>query len=71
MIFERVSRNTKRPLLQTADPRATVTQLLASRQPLYEKAAQFTLDSSALSHDDAADAVVIAVRKAFAWTPAT
>ena len=35
MIFERVSRNTRRPLLQTPNPRETVAQLLAARQPQY------------------------------------
>ena len=67
VIFQRVSRNDKRPLLQTADPRATIRELLAARRPLYESAAEFTVDTSAMSHDEAADAVVAAARRAFAW----
>ena len=67
VIFHRVSRNDKRPLLQTGDPRATIRALLAARRPLYESAAQFTLDTSALSHDEAAGAVVAAARSAFGW----
>ena len=70
VIFHRVSRNDKRPLLQTADPRATIRALLAARRPLYESAAQFTLDTSALSHDEAADAVVAVARRAFGWDSA-
>lgn len=58
VIFERVSRNTRRPLLQTADPRATVRELLAARRPFYEEAAQFTVDTSHLTHAQVAEAIL-------------
>ncbi len=67
IIFERVSRNKKRPLLQTDDPRATVHELLEHRRPLYTEAAQFTLDSTHLTHDTAAEAVIAEARRAFSW----
>ena len=67
VIFERVSRNKKRPLLQTADPRATVHELLAARRPLYEEAAQFTVDSSRLTHEAAASLLIAEARRAFSW----
>jgi shikimate kinase len=67
VIYERVSRNKKRPLLQTEDPRATVHELLEKRKALYAEAAQFTLDSSALKHEDAANAVIAEARRAFSW----
>jgi len=67
VIFERVSRNKKRPLLQTADPRTTVHELLERRRPLYEGAAQFTVDSSSLAHEAAAEAVIAEARRAFSW----
>lgn len=70
VIFERVSRNSKRPLLHTANPRATVTQLLATRRPWYADAAQFTLDTSTLSHAAAAETIVAAARRAFSWETA-
>lgn len=66
-IFERVSRNKKRPLLQTDDPRRTVHDLLEQRRPLYEGAAQFTLDSTQLGHDAAAESVIAKARQAFSW----
>src|SRR6266853_774765 len=66
-IFDRVSRNTERPLLQTENPRETVAKLLAERQPFYDAAAQWTLDTSRLSHARAADAVIAQARDAFAW----
>ncbi len=71
VIFNRVSRNDKRPLLQTEDPRATIREMLAARRPLYEKAAQFTLDTTTFSHDEAADKVIAAARSAFAWDSET
>ncbi len=67
VIFERVSRNTKRPLLQTENPRATVSAMLAARQPAYAAAAQWTLDNSTLSHASTAEAVIAEARRAFAW----
>jgi shikimate kinase len=54
-------------LLQTADPRATVHELLEQRRTLYEGVAQFTLDSSHLAHEAAADAVIAEARRAFSW----
>lgn len=44
-IFERVSRNRKRPLLQTADPRATLHALLEPRLPLYAGIAEIEIDT--------------------------
>jgi shikimate kinase len=67
VIFERVSRNNKRPLLHTPNPRETVAQLLATRRPWYAETAQFTLDTSAMAHGEAADAVVAEARRAFLW----
>lgn len=37
-IFERVSRNKKRPLLQTENPKETIQKLLGQREPLYDQA---------------------------------
>ena len=70
VIYARVSRNTKRPLLHTSNPRETVTQLLAARRPLYEAAAQLTLDTTTLTHAQAAEAVMVAARRAFSWDTA-
>jgi len=67
VILERVSRNKKRPLLQTEDPRATIHELLAERRPFYEAAAQFTVDSSDLTHAAAADLLIAEARQAFGW----
>ena len=58
VLFERVSRKNHRPLLYTDDPRATLVELLARRQPLYEACAHFTVDSSGLGHAEVADAIL-------------
>jgi shikimate kinase len=67
VIFERVSRNKRRPLLQTDNPRETVAGLLAERRPLYAEAAQFSLDTSSLSHAEAAELILAEARRNFLW----
>ena len=44
-IFRRTRQDRSRPLLQTANPRARIDQLLAEREPLYEKAAHLVFQS--------------------------
>jgi shikimate kinase len=63
ILFERVSRNRRRPLLQTENPRATFDTLLESRRPVYAAAADFRVDSTGLSHDDAARIILDEVRR--------
>jgi shikimate kinase len=58
VLFERVSRNRKRPLLATEDPRATFDELRASRLSIYEETADFRVDSTGLTHLQAARRVV-------------
>lgn len=58
VIFDRVSRNTKRPLLQTPNPRQTIADLLAKRTPLYDAAAHWKIDTSTKSHEAVADALI-------------
>lgn len=67
VLFERVSRNSKRPLLQTADPRATMAKLIEARSPLYTETAHWEMDTSAISQTTAVDRLVQAAKEAFAW----
>ncbi len=46
-IFRRTRQDRSRPLLQTANPRARIDQLLAEREPLYERAAHLVFQSAA------------------------
>jgi shikimate kinase len=61
-IFERVSRNKNRPLLQTDNPEATIARLLAERAPLYESAADLIVDSSGLSHHEVAERIIAGLK---------
>ena len=66
VLFERVSRNDRRPLLQTADPRATLHDLLERRRPLYADCAHVTVDTSDGRHAEIAQTVLERVREFFA-----
>ena len=57
-LFRRISRRATRPLLQTKNPRATMAELLRMRAPLYCAAADVRLDTSRLTHDEVADAIL-------------
>jgi shikimate kinase len=46
VIFERVKHEATRPLLQTADPQATIAALLNEREGRYEAAADFTVETA-------------------------
>jgi shikimate kinase len=58
ILFERAMRSGRRPLLQTEDPKAAFDQLLSDRRDLYEVTADFRVDSSRLSHDEAAQTLL-------------
>ena len=64
-LYQRV-RHSKRPLLQTQDPRGTVEELYRAREPLYREVATVRIDSSALTHRQTAEGVLAAVRGATA-----
>src|SRR5437764_564748 len=57
-LFKRISRRTTRPLLRTANPRATLTELLCARLPLYERTADVEVDTSGLRHDEVAKLIL-------------
>ena len=58
ILFERASRNRKRPLLDVENPRTTFNTLLESRLPIYAEAADLTVDASGLSHSQTVDAIL-------------
>lgn len=57
VLFERVSRNTKRPLLQTADPQGTIHKMVQERAALYAETAQFLVDTSDLGQQALAELI--------------
>jgi shikimate kinase len=66
-IYRRVSRNSDRPLLQVEDPRKRVLDMMAERQPLYESAAHFHVDSTRLRHEDVTEKIMDEAHRFFRW----
>ena len=64
VLMERVGRKGNRPLLKTADPRATMQSLMDSRYPVYAEA-----DITVLSRDEKKDVMVVEVIEALAKIP--
>ena len=60
-LYERASRSRKRPLLEVENPRTTFNDLLESRLPVYEGAADLKIDASGLSHDQTVEAIMEAL----------
>jgi len=57
-LFARISRRPTHPLLRTANPRATLRELLEARLPLYTRAADVEVDTSLLRHQEVAARVL-------------
>ena len=53
----RLARRSDRPLLQTENRAETIELLLRERQPFYRSAADFTIDTSSLTHDEVAASI--------------
>jgi shikimate kinase len=60
VIMRRVRRRADRPLLQTADPEATVTRLISEREPAY-RYADLTIASRDVPHEKIVDECVAAL----------
>ncbi len=54
VLFERATRSTRRPLLQTENPRLRFDGLLEKRIPIYSEFSDFRVDSTGIGHDEAA-----------------
>ncbi len=62
LLWNRVRNKTTRPLLRTADPRATLAMLLEKRAPFYAQAQLRVQAEARLSVEDMAQKVVAALR---------
>ncbi len=51
-VYERLKGDTTRPLLQSGDPMAKIEELMAFREPLYEKCADVILEVSDKNFDE-------------------
>ena len=57
-LFARVSWKQNRPLLQTKNPRKTFSQILGARRPLYATIANIRIDTSVLTDEEVAVAIL-------------
>jgi shikimate kinase len=57
-LFARLASRRNRPLLQTPDPRATMQEVLRSRETIYRDAADIVIETSDLTHKEVADEVM-------------
>jgi len=62
-LFARASRKQNRPLLQTKNPRKAFSQILGSRRPLYAKIADIRVDTSVLTDEEVAVAILAKLRR--------
>jgi shikimate kinase len=62
-LFARASRKRNRPLLQTESPRKTFAQILRARRPLYANVADICIDTSVLTDEEVAVAILAKLRR--------
>jgi len=62
-LFARASRKQNRPLLQTKNPRRAFSQILGSRRSLYAKIADIRVDTSVLTDEEVAVAILAKLRR--------
>jgi shikimate kinase len=69
-LFKRASRTHNRPLLQCKNPKKAFTQMLQARLPLYAKVADIRIDTSVLTDEEVAVAILSKFKKYYrksAW----
>ena len=62
-LFERASQARTRPLLQNENPREAFAQMIRARLPLYAKVADIRVDTSVLTEDEIAVAILSKLRR--------
>ena len=62
-LYARASRKQNRPLLQSKNPRRAFSQILRARRPLYAKIADIRVDTSILTDQEAAVAILSKLRR--------
>jgi shikimate kinase len=62
-LFARASRKKNRPLLQTKNPRKSFSQILGARRPVYANIADIRIDTSVLTAEEVAVAILSKLRR--------
>ena len=58
VLFERATRRGNRPLLDTDDPRTSLTRISSERNALYELACDLRIDTTQRNHEEVADLIL-------------
>lgn len=53
IVYERIKGESHRPLLQVEDPKEEINKILSQRKPIYQRVADFVVDTSNLKVEDA------------------
>jgi shikimate kinase len=70
-LWHRLRRDTVRPLLRTADPRARVEQLASARDPLYRETAHWVIETGRQPVDAVVGAILRCIQGPLAAPPPT
>ena len=62
-LFARTTRKPNRPLLQTKNPRKAFSKILGSRRPLYANIADIRVDTSVLTDEEVAVAILAKLKR--------
>ena len=62
-LFARASRKKNRPLLQTKNPRKVFSEILTTRRPLYAETAHIRINTSALTEEEVAVAILAKMKR--------
>jgi shikimate kinase len=62
-LFARASRKKNRPLLQTNNPRKSFSEILGARRPVYANIADIRVDTSVLTDEEVAVAILAKLRR--------
>jgi shikimate kinase len=65
-VYQRTRKNRDRPILQTANPRAVIAELLQQREPIYRECAHLAIDVSGLNRTEIAVGIIESARYHFA-----
>lgn len=57
-VYERIKGDTTRPLLQCDNPLERIKEMIISRTPAYEEAAEFVIDVDSLTQQEAAEKII-------------
>lgn len=62
VVYERTKGSSVRPLLNVDDPKEKIKEILAFRTPIYRNVADFQVDTSSLSPEDACNRIIAYIR---------